>query len=286
MPVLVFVLIISLASSCSVAFQPADVDSSDEDFSEGISRIHELEGKDPNNVDAIIKEFRRQELFEKKESQRQELIAEYEALIAPLKEDPSAVWAMYEDYVIIGDSRGADFKNISALDKSRNLAVYANTANKLADYYDEIEALNPSYIFVSIGVVDALADDLEDIDDYKEYMTPLIQDLKDHFPDALIFLNPLFHSVGEGLEKFPRWNRIDEYDAVIREIADEVGVYYVNCDDILPTKKDYIDDGIHFKNEFMNRWAIRYIETLYRIEFGIDDFDDNYADDYDEDSNA
>ena len=271
--VLAFALIVSLLCGCTPLRESTAVSASPEALKAGVSRILALEAKDPDAVDDAIKEHRRQALIAEYEARfpavEYDPKALYEARLAALKEDPSAVWSMFEDYVIIGDSRGADFKNIPALDDSRNLAVYANTAGTFVDIYEEIEALNPSYIFVSIGFVDALSNDLEDVEDYKSYMTPLIQDLKDHFPDAKIFMNPLFHSIGEGLERFPRWNRIDEYDAAIREIAGEVGVYYVNCDDILPTEEDYIDDGIHFKNGFMNRWAIRFIETLYQVEYGV-----------------
>ena len=266
-------LLAVLLCGCAFLEQAATAPASDAALSAGVSRILALEAKDPNAVDDAIREHHRQAMIAEYEARfpavEYDPKAVYAARLAALEEDPSAVWSMYEDYVIIGDSRGADFKNIPELDDSRNLAVYANTANSLADVYDEIEALHPSYIFVSIGVVDALSEDLEDVADYKAYMTPLIRDLRDHFPDAKIFLNPLFPSIGEGLSRFPRWNRIGEYDEAIREIAGEEGLSYVNCDDILPTEEDYIDDGIHFQNGFMTRWAVRFMETLYGVEYGV-----------------
>lgn len=258
---LVIVVLVLFARSCGAKAGKA---SGSTDFSAGISRIQALEAQDPTDVDTIIKANRRERLI----SMRNELGEKLES-------GEISVWSLFEDYVILGDSRGHCFNYIPEMDKSRNLSVIANTAVYIPDNYEDVAALNPSTIILIFGVNDMLRSDCTNTEDYKAYFIPIVQDLMAHFPDATVYINPLFPCIDAGLARHEIWQHTAEYDQAIREIAKETGMIYVNCDDIVMKDEYYLDDGLHFGNEFNEIWAKHMILTIYDTEIGLDDYSGN-----------
>ena len=258
---LLLVALILLLRSCGSNAAEAEASlqtSPSPELAPGIEQIRLLEDADPAEIDEILKDYHHQELLERRDDR-----------FSAMDEDPEKVWSMLEDYVILGDSRGAGFKFISALDESRNLATYGNTIDHISENFETIDALNPSYIILVFGTDDILLPQCADEAGFKEYFTPYLQELQERYPDALILLNPIFPCIGEGLERYEQWQYTAKYDQVLREIASETGVCYVNCDEVELTDADYKEDGIHFWNDFMNRWMRRIVTTIYDAEFGL-----------------
>ena len=88
-------------------------------------------------------------------------------------------------------------------------------------------------------------------------------------PDAIIFLQAIFHTTQEKSEtSYFKNGTIDARNAALRELADEKDVFYIDCnpvfdDDTGALTAEYSGDGVHVKAAYYTMWRD------YLFEFGI-----------------
>lgn len=218
---------------------------------EGIEFLSALEKKDPAEVDNI----RLQRQSERMAAQLEE---EHRAqLISDIKNDTADIWAVFNDYVILGDSRALGFSYYKFLEYRRVMAAGGNTIRNISEHIDEIKNINPSYIYICYGLNDIGIGFWKTSESYASEMVEIVQGLHEELPNAKIIVSSILPAAQEGLKKNPAWKKVPEFNAAVESACAENGITFANNDEI---SAEYIDslwqtDGVHLRVPFYKYWG-------------------------------
>ena len=228
----------------------------------GVDYLTHLEERDPGEVEATLKEIHRQNLLDQREER-----------LAQLESGELSVWSLFEDYVILGDSRTYGLVFMDVLDSNRIFAEYGDTIAQIEDHLEEVDKYNPSYIIIAYGLNDIVQDGWETPELYEAAYEEMLRGLHERYPDAKIYTNSIFPCVSPGLERWDKWKETKEYSAAIEEASKAAGAYYIANEEFLDSipLEYYNDDGLHFTPEFNQMWGTNIIMTIYDSEIGLSD---------------
>jgi lysophospholipase L1-like esterase len=128
---------------------------------------------------------------------------------------------------------------------------------------DDLAEKKPDNVFIMLGSDDMLmpVDDPKAL--FESDMTKLIDKIKEEVPDAKIYLQSITPVTQEALNSDGRYKIMDEFNELIRELADKLSVNYVDIAAIINENPDlFAEDGIHFKKEFYQLWLDKLAESL------------------------
>lgn len=220
--------------------------------SEGVAYIRTLEAQDPGEVEAVVRANR-----------QEELAATRQQRIEDLTSGAADVWSMFEDYVIIGDSRALGFSYYEHLPEDRVLAEMGRMLYAVDDMIDEIRVFDPVVIYLSFGVNDLDSHMWESGEAYAERYGAVIDHLQREFPDTTLVVNSIHPIIEPAFHQDPIYENIPEMNDCLRQMCAEKGVVFV---DNTPLCEEHIDlyegDGIHFQSAFYAYWAANMIEAV------------------------
>lgn len=174
------------------------------------------------------------------------------------------VTAQFKNSVFIGDSITEGFTFNEILPSENVMAGAGATAGYIyEEYMDDLAEKNPDNVFIMLGSDDMLmpVDDPKAL--FKSDMTKLIDKIKEEVPDAKIYLQSITPVTQEALNSDGRYKIMDEFNELIRELADKLSVNYVDIAAIINENPDlFAEDGIHFKKEFYQLWLDKLAESL------------------------
>lgn len=177
----------------------------------------------------------------------------------------ASVFDLFQDYVILGDSRAYGFSSYGFLDSSRVLANAGNTIMNVDDYVDVVESLQPSTVYISYGINDmGLSIGYQDGQSgYGSVLEEQVNKILAVDPGAEIVVNSVIHADPDVTKANERWGYVEDYNKEIKQVCDSRGWIYVSNDDI--TKKGEADiyggDGIHFSRDFYTTWVENMMKT-------------------------
>lgn len=216
-----------------------------EDLEAGLDYLTQMAEKDPGVVDNVLKQRR-----------AEKLAREREELLRKLTDGELDVWSMFEDYVLLGDSRAVGFYYYDFLDKSRVLADGGNTIRNVADHMDEILALNPSSIYLCYGLNDVSIGFWPTKEEYAAEMLEVVRDLQEKLPEALVVISSILPARDPAFERASKWREIPDYSQAVEQMCKENGIVFVNNDQIAADHADLWDpDGIHLQIPFYKYWG-------------------------------
>lgn len=223
----------------------------------GLSYLQSLEQQDPAAVDQILKDQRYQEFLQRREQR-----------LRQLESGETSVWSLFEDYVLLGDSRAEGFGFYEYLSKDRCLAEMGTNIDDVEDHLDQIKALNPSMVFLSFGINDLLLGVWPTAEDYAAEYQQVIGDIRRECPDAKIYINSIIPSLDWSSAYAGTCDLIPDYNEALKALCDRTdGCYYIDNDAIAQEHTDlYESDGIHFVSEFYPIWATNMIMEVYDSE--------------------
>ncbi len=185
----------------------------------------------------------------------------------------------FDDAVFIGDSRQQDFVKYSGLD---NAAVYADrgyqiydTATKAVDsslgkitVYDAL-AINQhrfKKVYIMFGTNEMNSEAAQD--DITKYYYRLIHEIKRMEPDAIIYLEGIYHVTKEISDSHLNFTNewIDEKNAILRKVAKDENIVFLDLNEV-PEFTDAdgaltpgaTEDGVH-----LNRGGIGILKDYLR----------------------
>lgn len=262
-------LLVGIVAWLYTSVQPAAAHGVD--TAAGIAYLKAQEAKDPAEVDAFLRareeerkreeEARRQaeeeqRAEEERERLRAEIRAEYEARIEEIESGETDIWAEFQDYVILGDSRAVGFYYFDFLETSRVLAGGGDTILKVAEHMSELLALQPKYIFLCYGVNDVSIGIWDTKEDYTKEFRSVLADLRENLPDATIIVSSILPTRDPAFELSSRWYQIPDFNVAVAEMCAQEGVIFVDNAEISETYAEYWQpDGIHVRPEFYPYWA-------------------------------
>ena len=255
---LVLVLIIVLATrlggkrSENEAQTPADLNA-------GLQYLQTLEQQDPAQVDAVLKQQLEQEIIEMREER-----------LRQLESGDVSVWTLFEDYVLLGDSRAVGFYYYGFLPVERVLAEGGATIRDLRQRIPEVKALNPSMIFLCYGLNDVSIGYWNTPEEYVTEFRETIGELQAQIPGVKIYISSILPAHDPAFDTAPVWREIPQYTAAVDEMCQGIeNCFYVNNDAIAEKYSDLWDvDGIHLQKDFYEHWASNMMVEVFSPDLG------------------
>lgn len=171
------------------------------------------------------------------------------------KTSENDVEVKFEDSVFMGDSITEGFAFNEILPRESVIAGAGTTAGFIYDDIGDLVEKKPDNIFIMLGSIDILmpVDDPKEL--FRNDLTKLINKIKDELPESKIYLQSITPVTQEALKEEPRYERIDEYNEVLKELTGSLSVNYIDIGELVKENPDsYAEDGIHFKKEFYQLW--------------------------------
>ena len=248
---------------------------------EGVSHIQEMESQEVSQVEDTIREAevtkRRKEREEKlaeakkkleeenkkaqdeaakKEQDAQELLeASVNDTMAQIERGEIDVWSLFGDVFILGDSRSEPFSYYNLLDETRVFAIKGANLRKADQGVSQAQAANVPNLIFTYGLNDAngnWATALDFIAKYEE----VIEQYKAVLPDAKIFIASIAGVTDRAISGSPALAQIPAYNQAIRDLCEEKGYFYIECETLLTEHEDlYAPDGEHFNRDLYDYWG-------------------------------
>lgn len=268
---IILAVIYFLYSSYNFNKNKNDIDV-DEIF-DGIKKtniVKELIDKEIYNYNFKIKE---KELLAYRKKRKEEELAELLAKGEEVNQDdfkkvkvskssvntvPISVYKEYfKEDLFIGDSITEELKYYKFLYDNNvfsKIGLNTDTLRKLIP--DEDFGIEPKNIYLMMGLNDSVFVKTEE--KFKERYLAMLDALQTKFPDAKIYLQAIF-PVSKALDKKEdaRVNntKINSFNEVIKTIASERGLDYLDFSYLLKENEDYFEpDGMHLKSKFHKVW--------------------------------
>ena len=243
--VLAAVLVLSLGGK-------SGKDTADEEISRGLAYLQSLEEKDPADVQQVRKAIRQRELDEQRDD-----------LLDQLTSGTIDPFSLFQDYVVMGDSRAVGFWYRDFLDKSRVLADGGHTIRNIPDQIDDLVTLNPSTIYLCYGLNDCSIGYWDSAESYVAEYVQVVKAIQEKLPNATIVVSSILPARDPAFQKSAKWRNIPEWSAALEKACKDNGILFANCDQLAEDYPKLWDpDGIHFREEFYPYWASNLVVTV------------------------
>lgn len=266
-------LLIVVLAACIMFIRLANIIIPDEekeiDTSAGISYLAETESYDP---DALRTEGMQgtscqtatpsssAEMTSSETSETSETTAETELEILEIKDGNFR--AAFDDIIIAGDSIVEAISAYGILDDDQVLAEIGAHTWHLSKVTDQIVSSNPKYLILHYGENEL--DELEMAPYFIGRYRECIETLKEELPDTVIFVDSIFPVQEKAYNSEPYTVNIPYYNELIREMADDLDVIYIDYDPFWEAlETDYYEpDGIHPVMSFYTEEYLPYVYTV------------------------
>ncbi len=253
---LIIIPVILILLLVFVLFFRRDRTDNSEKVQQGISYIESLEARNPQDM--------MQQLIEK---QREEESAKVDEILAKIDSGEISVWSQFNDAAILGDSRAEDFVFDGFLTTANVYAEKGTMCTDAMDYIDAVAAANPSRLFFTYG--------MNDVDGYwntsKDFIdgyTKVIKAYREKMPNAAIFVNSIIPVNAHAIENDSNYKNIPEYNAALKQMAEDLNVCWIDCDNYLDDYPDLYDtDGQHFFAEMYPIWARTMLKAAFDYQY-------------------
>lgn len=244
--VLVIVLMIALFFGSLPGNREAD-----EPVRAGIEYLESLEQKDPAEIAQV-----RKNLYQRK------LDAQRDELLRQLTDGTIDPFTLFQDYVVMGDSRAVGFWYRDFLERSRVLADGGHTIRNISEQMDQLVSLNPSMIYLCYGLNDISIGYWDTKEAYVAEYMQIVDEIRAKLPDATIVVSSILPARDPAFQRSSKWRNIPEWSAALEQACEANGVLFANCDQLAADHPNLWDpDGIHFREEFYPYWASMLVVT-------------------------
>ena len=169
--------------------------------------------------------------------------------------------SVYKEYfkedLFIGDSITEELKYYKFLYDNNvfsKIGLNTDTLRKLIP--DEDFGIEPKNIYLMMGLNDSVFVKTEE--KFKERYLAMLDALQAKFPDAKIYLQAIFpvsKTLDEKEDARVNNTKINSFNEVIKTIASERGLDYLDFSYLLKENEDYFEpDGMHLKSKFHKVW--------------------------------
>ena len=169
--------------------------------------------------------------------------------------------SVYKEYfkedLFIGDSITEELKYYKFLYDNNvfsKIGLNTDTLRKLIP--DENFGIEPKNIYLMMGLNDSVFVKTEE--KFKERYLAMLDALVEKFPDAKIYLQAIFpvsKTLDEKEDARVNNTKINSFNEVIKTIASERGLDYLDFSYLLKENEDYFEpDGMHLKSKFHRVW--------------------------------
>ncbi len=184
-----------------------------------------------------------------------------------IEEAGGSLWNLFDEAVLIGDSRVYGFMSYGFLPSYQVLAAGGYTIQNIPEYLSSVALLQPNAIYLSFGINDMGLNigQEEGENGYSKVYTRQIQSLLDQAPQATIVVNSVIDATPSAVANSPRWNKVADFNRQIKQMCKENGWIYVDNDSLAQGGKApiYNSDGVHLVSTFYEPWAKNMLKARY-----------------------
>ena len=226
-----------------------------EEVLKGIAFLKERESAKADDAVARIRE-------KKKENKA----AQIDDLLKGLEDGSIDVWSLYDDSVILGDSRAEAIVEWGFLPAERVYAQKGASVKYAAEGIDTVSSVYPDNLIFTYGVND-VDGNWSDVSKFIAAYEELVEAYKEKLPQANVFLCSVIPVMPAALEEDSNYEKIPEYTAAIKELCEKKGYFYIDCDVLYDDYKElYEKEGVHFLKDMNPVWAKVMMEEVLKGE--------------------
>ena len=225
-------------------------------LSEGISYLSAQAAKSPDLVDQAVKDKKMAELRATLDEKRQKLV-----------NGEVDVWTLFDDYVLMGDSRAYGFVYYGFMPKERVFAKAGTIITWVEERMDDLKLVNPSRIYLCFGVNDIGIGYWKTPEEYAQGYDEVLKKVKKELPGVQFYVSSTISVKDPGFKKNKVWYKIPEFNEALKEMCEREGYVYVDnsgTEEAYPKLWD--SDGIHLQKAFYPHWATNMIMAEYEME--------------------
>ena len=224
------------------------------DVQAGVAYLESLEQQSAADVEAQIKQINKERLAKSRAE-----------IIRKLQDGELDVWAQFQDYVLMGDSRAVGYEYWHFLPDDRVIASAGATIREITNNMDAVVAMNPSYVFLCYGLNDVSIGFWKTPESYVEEFTQILKEMESRIPGVKIIVSSILPAQDPAFARSKAWYNIPEYSAACEQMCEENGWFFANNDEIVEEHRDMYDiDGIHMQQAFYPYWAVNLIDAMLR----------------------
>ena len=219
------------------------------------ARLTQLAQQEPVDLNAALKQQRKDELKAKQGILVEDLEAEKQKILAMTDADwnAAAFVRWFENTAIVGDSIIRQVRLFHLLDAP----VFAEGGIHLSvelSLLDEIEAAKPSVIFLCFGMNDVGV--FQDrVSMYVERYSKVIRRLQRNLPEAVIYVHATLPVTEACVREDSDYQYIGAYNEAMKAACPELGAYFIDSAFLLEARPDfYSSDGRHPNRIYYPLW--------------------------------
>ena len=222
----------------------------------GIAYLEELEQKDPQ----VVVQVRRQ-LYEAK------IAAQREEMIRKLSDGTIDPFSLFENYVLMGDSRAVGFWYRDFLEKDRVIADGGHTIRNLQENMDKLVEMEPQMVFLCYGLNDTSIGYWSTAQEYVDEYMETVRTIQQRLPETTIVVSSILPARDPAFQQSSKWYNIPEWSAALGKACKENGILFADCDPLAQEYPNLWDpDGIHLREAFYPHWGSYLITALLMQE--------------------
>lgn len=214
-----------------------------------------LASQETKNVDEIAQKINERDASEKAAGISQQINSG----------DSSALWPLFDNAVILGDSRAEGFKSYEYLPDAIVMAQIGAQIKSIPDHLDEVAARKPEVIYLCFGLNDVASNvGMENgPDGYGQLYESYIKQILEKSPNSKIVVSSIIPVSQQTLAQNPVYERISDFDRQVREMCERNGWSYVDCSSLVSDPSAFASDGEHFVPSIYPEWAKLLLQSQY-----------------------
>ena len=176
--------------------------------------------------------------------------------------DEANIWELFQDYVLLGDSRAVGFSMYDFLEDSRVLAGGGHTIRQIQEQLEAAVALQPQTVFLCYGINDVGIGFWDTPQEYADELMQTISGLQARLPGATVVVSSILPAQGAAFDLNPDWYNIPAFNDAVAAACQEKGIPYADNASISAAHPGlWQPDGIHLCPEFYPYWAENLIQA-------------------------
>lgn len=225
---------------------------------EGRAFLASLEQQDPDVVRQARQDLYLRRMAEKKEE-----------LTRQVKSGEADPFPLFQDYVVMGDSRAIGFYYSEFLEEDRVIATGGHTILAIEGKLPSLEKRKPSYVFLCYGLNDVSIGYWDNGEEHAALYMEKIDMIREILPDATIVVSSILPTTEAAYSVSSSWKNIPQWNKALKAACEEHGVLFADCDWIYEEhRKLWVADGQHFRPAVYPYWGGQLIITALYGEVG------------------
>ena len=228
-----------------------------EAIEKGVEYLQSLEERTPQEVKTYLQNAEENKRLKEIKEELEELSVQME------NGNTDGVWDMFDNIFILGDSRSEYFTYGGFLTTN---SVYAKKGTNLSNATGGVDAVVKSgktNLVFTYGLNDCNGI-WSSAEEFKTQYKKVIMKYLEAVSNASVYVCSIMPVTDEALITSPKLKNINEYNSMIKEICEEEGYTYINCDSLPGEHEDSYDvDGMHFTASFYPYFAYAIVKGVY-----------------------